>query len=233
MKKQLSKEDQDIVKEGKRDDFVFRLKSLNELGWKEGYNLIHDFCYSDIKLGLDDIKEILSVENKEFIDLFLREYILFDENDKRYLEIFINENLNNSDTEFVSDLIYFANDISLNLEYLSVLEIITKFGANENYIVLASLNYISNNVKFYYFDKIVVSFEKVINSSDYFHSEQILASLFLYRITHRIEYLDFIAELVELEIGNLDFLTNLLLDECYQEKYFNLNEVKGKIPRII
>lgn len=229
MKKQHNKEDLDIVKEVKRDKFSQIVKRLNYLSWKEGYEIIHDFCYSNIKLDLNIIKEILALENKDFIDLFLREYILFDEDDKAYLEFFINLNLNNSNTEYASDLIYFANDLSLNLKYKEVLELINRYASDENYLVLAAIVYVSNNIKYYYIEDIVSSFTKVVNSKDYFQSEQILASLTLYRITRKKLYLDFIVELIDYDKENLVFLTNLLGEESYQEKYFDLTEIKSKI----
>ncbi|MGS4344708.1 hypothetical protein ACKUSY_03705 [Myroides odoratus] len=219
------------VQEQNQDDFSATVKKLNHLTWKEGYDLIHAFCYTNTKLDLQLIQEIMELENKDFIDLFLREYILFDEEDKAYLETCINLNLNNSNTEYVSDLIYFANDLSLNLKYKEVIALINRYASDENYLVLAALVYVSNNIKYYYIEDIVSSFTKVVNSKDYFQSEQILASLTLYRITRKKHYLDLIAELIDYDKENLVFLTNLLGEESYQEAYFDLTEINRKIPQ--
>ena len=83
MKKQHNKGGLDTAKEEKRNDFASKIVLLDSLDWENGYRLIHDFCYSDIKLNLKEIKEILLLQNKDFIDLFLSAYILFD--DKDYL----------------------------------------------------------------------------------------------------------------------------------------------------
>jgi hypothetical protein len=231
MKKQQNKEGLDIVKEVKRDNFIRKIKEIDDLSWKEAYDIVHEFCYLDIKLDLNEIKQILCFKDKDLVDLFLREYILFDEDDRVYLELFINDNLEYENTEFVSDLLYFATDLSLNINYLKVLGIINKYSNDENYIVLGAIHYISNNIKYYYIKEIVSSFNKVVNSKDYFQSEQVLASISLYKITRKQSFLDFIVELIDYDNSNLVFLTNLLEEECFKEEYFDLTEIKSKVFR--
>jgi len=229
---QQNKETHDQVSEQNQADFREVVQKLNHLSWKEGYDLIHTFCYTNTKVDVSLIKEIMRLENKEFIDLFLREYVLFDEEDKAYLETCINLNLSHHNTEYVSDLIYFANDLALNLDYQKVLALIHKQAGNENYLVLAAINYISNHIKYYYIQAIVGAFNEVIHSKDYFHSEQILASLSLYKITHQVAYLEVIVELIEVDKENLTFLSNVLEGEAYQQEYFDLSVVKSKISNL-
>ncbi|WP_353100450.1 hypothetical protein [Myroides odoratus] len=229
MKHQRNKKDRDIVKEIRKDDFIKKINKIDDLSWKEAYDIIHDFCYSDIKLHLNEVKQILCFKNKDLIDLFLREYILFDENDKTYVELFINDNLDHKNTAFVSDLLYFATDLSLNINYLKVLNLIKKNAKDENYIVLAAIHYIANNIKYYYVEEIVSSFKIVVNSKDYFQSEQILASISLYRITGKQSFLDFITELIDYDKENLVFLNNLLTEKSYREEYFDLTEIRSKV----
>ncbi|WP_158963074.1 hypothetical protein [Myroides fluvii] len=226
MGKQQNKKPQDNIKAMKKDDFVKKIPKIDILSWKEAYTIIHAFCYSDTKINLNEIKQMLSLKDKDLVDLFLSTYILFDDNDKAYLELFINENLDHEDTAFISDLLYFATDWSLNINYLKVLNIIEKQAKDENYVVLGAINYIANTIKYYYIEEIVRSFNRVVNTKDYFQSEQILASISLYRITAKESYLDFIAELIDHDKDNLVFLTNVLREKSYQEAYFDLSEIK-------
>ncbi|MDR0227782.1 MAG: hypothetical protein LBI72_01745 [Flavobacteriaceae bacterium] len=226
MKEQNSRENQAIVREAKKDKLISRIPLLT---WDEDYNLLFDFCNSDIKLELNDIKRLLNIEDKSMIDVFLQEYILFDENDKAYLELFIDDNLEHENTEYVSDLLYFATDWSLNINYLKVLNLIKNHAKDENYVVLGAINYISNNIKYYYIEEIVSSFNSVVNSSDYFQSEQVLASISLYRITRKQSFLDFVVELIDYDNSNLVFLTNLLGEKSYREEYFDLTEIRHKV----
>jgi hypothetical protein len=232
MKKQQNKEGIDIVKEVKRDDFIHKIKEIDDLSWKEAYDIVHEFCYLDIKLDLNEIKQILCFKDKDLVDLFLREYILFDKDDRVYLELFINDNLEHENTEFVSDLLYFACDLSLNIDYLRVMSLIDSHVQDENYVVLGALNYISTNVKYYYINEIFSTMQKVFNSEKYYQSEQILASIILYRISNKTEYLIFIKELLLADEGNILFLTNLLKEEAYQEEYFNIKVFKEHLSML-
>lgn len=232
MKKQQNKVGIDIVKEVKRDDFIHKIKEIDDLSWKEAYDIVHEFCYLDIKLDLNEIKQILCFKDKDLVDLFLREYILFDKDDRVYLELFINDNLGHENTEFVSDLVYSACDLSLNIDYLRVMSLIDSHVQDENYVVLGALNYISTNVKYYYINEIFSVMGKVINSEKYYQSEQILASIILYRISNKTEYLIFIKELLLADEGNILFLTNLLKEEAYQEEYFNIKVFKEHLSML-
>lgn len=224
MKNLYNKEAQDIAKEEKIANFKATIENLNDLEFDIAYNLISDFCNSDIKLNLEDIKKILDLNDKNLIDLFLKEYILFDKGDKIFLENFIDNNLNHENKEFVSDLIYFADDIALNIDYREILKIVKSNENDQFYSVLASLIYLSNNIKLFYIAEIINSLEYVVNNSNYFQSEQIIASLLLYRITNKPYYLEFIQELIEYDKSNLDFLNNTLKNEMYDERYFNFIE---------
>ena len=137
MKKKHNKGDLGTAKEEKRNDFVSKIGLLNSLDWEIGYRLIHDFCYSDIKLNLKEIKEILLLQDKDFIDLFLSEYILFDDADKDYLELFIDESLSNTNTEFVSPSFLLKNQ---NLRYQQIL--VLKMGCQQEQLENQVLNMI-------------------------------------------------------------------------------------------
>lgn len=226
MKKQHNREDQDIVKEEKKDKLISRLSKLT---WEEDYNLVYDFCHSDIKLELNDIKKMLLIDDKSLVDVFLSEYILFDDEDKAYLIEYINDNLSHESTEFLSDLVYIANDLSLNIDYVKVLGLIIKYVGDENYVVLGALHYISNNIKYRYIEEIFEALEEVVNSTNYYQVEQILASITLYRVTNKVTYLDFVKELLLYDKDNAVFIVNLLKEEPYQEKYFN---VKTFVKRV-
>lgn len=85
-------------------------------------------------------------------------------------------------------------------------------------------------MKYHYLEEIVEALEFVINSSHYFQSEQVLASLTLYKITNKSTYLDFISELLEFDKTNLTFIANVLNETMYQSKYFDLENILKKIP---
>jgi hypothetical protein len=208
-----------------------KLKNIEDLPFTEGYNIIKNLCENKIKFSCEDIEFVLNLNEKELVVTFFSEYSLFSKHDFLQIEKFTNENLESENLDFVSDLIYFATDFGLDLNYNKILELIIIDKIDNDFIVLACLQYLHANIKLLYVDIIIKNLEHITNSSIYHQNEQLLASLILFRITHKINYLDFIIELVNYDNSNLEFLKNSLKDKSYDSRYFNLPNILKEINR--
>ncbi|WP_348812007.1 hypothetical protein [Flavobacterium maritimum] len=202
-----------------------KLKSIVNLPFIEAYNIIKKLCDDKIKLSFDEIEFILNLDEKELVAFFFSEYSLFDKEDFSQIENFTNSHLDNENLDFVSDLIYFATDFGLDLNYRKILELTIIEEIDNDFIVLACLQYLSLNIKLLYVDMIVKNLEHIRDTKIYHQNEQLLASLILFRITHKMNYLDFIIELIEYDESNLEFLKNCLKDKSYDSMYFNLPSI--------
>ncbi len=187
----------------------------------EANKIIRKLCEDRIKLTLDDINCILNLKETELVNSFFNEYSLFDREDFLLIERFINQNLEHADKDFVSDLIYFALDFGLDLEYKKIVSFLLIKEVDEDCLVLACLEYLSHNIKFLYIEELVKNLKYIRNTVIYHQNEQLLASLILFRVTHKSEYLNFIQELIEFDSSNLEFLNNTLKNEMYDERYFD------------
>ncbi|MNY10933.1 hypothetical protein D3C86_1439340 [compost metagenome] len=199
-----------------------KLQNIENLPFTEGLKILKTLCEDKIKLSNEDIEFILNLDEKELVVTFFSEYSLFDKDDFLHIEKFTNENLENDNLDFVSDLIYFAADFGLDLNYKRILELVIIEKTDNDFIVLACLQYLHLNIKLIYVDIIVKNLEHVTNNTIYHQNEQLLASLILFRITHKTNYLDFIIELIDYDNSNLEFLQNTLKDKFYDSMYFNL-----------
>ncbi|MCC9073226.1 hypothetical protein LNQ49_16740 [Flavobacterium sp. F-65] len=207
----------------------FKLKSIESLPFIEANNIINELCNDRIKFSKDDIEFVLNLNEKELIGTFFSEYSLFEYEDFLYIEKFINSNLDNSNLDFLSDLIYFATDFGLDINYKKILEFLLIDEIDNDFLVLACLQYLNANIKFIYVETIVKNLEVIRNNTIYHQNEQLLASLILFRITHQTNYLDFIIELVNYDATNLEFLNNTLKDKSYDSTYFNLPKILKNI----
>lgn len=207
------------------------LSEIGTLPYIEAYNKLSELLRSDLKLHHNDIKLILNWKEKQLITDFFNEYSYFSREDFTYLESFINLNLGHSNKDFVSDLIYFAMDFGLNLNYTEILSMIIIDEADEDCLVLGCLEYISMNIKFLYIDEIIEKLEYVINHTVYHQNEQVCAGMALYRITMKNSYLDFVQELIDYDETNLTYLNNTLKGEMYSEKYFDSSDFNTKVKR--
>lgn len=94
-----------------------KLKDIENLNFIEAHKIILQICKDRLYLSLDDISFILNLKNKELVESFLAEYAHFHEKELLYIENFINSNLEHENKEFLSDLIYFATDFGLDINY--------------------------------------------------------------------------------------------------------------------
>lgn len=202
---------------------------IDELPFEKANKELLDLLNRDTKFSLSDIDVVLNYNEKELVNIFFNEYKYFSREDLLFIEKFINENLNHVNKDFVSDLIYFALDFGLDLDYRKVLSILFIETEETDCLVLACVEYISMNLKFLYIEEIIEKLELIINKPVYHQNEQLLASLTLYRLTRKSNYLDFIQELINYDESNLNYLTNVLKSEMYNEKFFDYSEFYSKI----
>lgn len=202
-----------------------RLINIEELDFKEANLVILDLCKSKDRLSLNEIGLILNLKEKELVDSFLYEYALFNQEDLVFIENFINLNLENIDKNFVSDLIYFACDFGLDLNYKKIISFLLIEKEDNDCFVLSCLVYINNNIKFIYIEEIFKNLNYICDNTLYHQNEQLLASLVLFRITQKANHLDLIKELIENNERNLEFFNNILKEKMYSSKYFDLAEI--------
>lgn len=205
------------------------LKNLVNLDFFQANKIIINLCQDNVKLSLIDIDYIINLKDKVLINSFFNEYSQFDQNDFLLIESFINQNLDNKDKDFVSDLIYFALDFGLDLIYKKIISFLIINEADKDCFVLACLEYLSQNIKLLYIEKLVKNLKHIRNTIIYHQNEQLLASLLLFRITHKTEYLNFVQELIEFDKSNLEFLKKTLNGKIYSKEYFNYTVFNKKV----
>ena len=198
-----------------------KLLAINSMPFSEAVKLINELCNENIKLSLSQINFILNINEKELVNIFFDEYKYFDQKDFSLIEDFININLETENKNYLSDLIYFATDFGLNINYEKILSLLLVYGEDLECVVLGCLEYINKNVKFLYIEELVKNLEYVQNNIFYHQNEQLLASLILYRITHKAKYLDFITELLDSDESNLEILKNKLKEKMFTNDYFD------------
>lgn len=202
------------------------LKNIENKSFEEANEVILEICRKKIKLSPEDIIFILNFQEKELVNSFFYEYSLLDQKDFILIECFINSNLDNENKDFVSDLIYIALDFGLDLNYTKILSFLKIKEEDKDLIVLASLEYLHKNIKLLYCKELIESLEYVRNNDVYYQNEQLLASLILFRITHKNSYLTFIKELIKSDHSNLIYFENILKSEIYNALFFDLTEIK-------
>lgn len=199
-----------------------KLFGINEMSFNEAVKLINEICNTNAKLSLSEINFILNLNEKELVNIFFDEYKYFDQHEFLLIENFIDTNLETTNKDFLSDLIYFATDFGLNINYQKIISFLVIDEEDIDCLVLACLEYINMNVKFLYIEELIKNLEYIRNNILYHQNEQLLASLVLFRITHKIKYLDFINEMIEYDKSNLEFLKNKLKEKAYHNDYFDL-----------
>lgn len=208
------------------------LLEIAELPYKEAYKKLSELLREPVWFDLSHLEIITSWEEKQLITDFFDEYQYFSPDDLSYLERFINCNLDHANKDFVSDLIYFAMDFGLDLNYTKILSMLVIEKVDEDCLVLGCIEYISMNIKFLYLNEIIKKLEHVINHKVYRQNEQLCASMTLYRITMKNHYLDFVQELIDLDDTNLIYLNNTLKAEMYSENYFTIADFNKKVKRL-
>ena len=175
------------------------------------------------KLELNDVKYILEKANKLVIGDFLSDYQSFSTEMLDYIEGYINKNLNHPNRLFVSDLINYASDWGLNISYNKCIDFVTITGKDNDFVMLASIDYIFENLKMHYLDKIFNVFNQVLYGGiDYNHSCKIKVAFYLYRISHNSKYFMVLKEFMK-DGDSLDreILKNIMDAFYNNEDYFD------------
>lgn len=148
------------------------------------------------------------------------------------IELFIIERLDDPDRLYVSDLIEFAMDFGLNLPYEKCLGFLNVYKDDHTYVVLASIGYITANIRMLYIAEIVKGLEGVLNNPEQNQSSQIKAALGLFRITMKRRYLNDLMDLVVAgHPDNKDLMRNLLKWEYNHKRYFDYADTLHAICR--
>jgi len=195
------------------------IDSLNNISYVEANKMILGLIDSSTSISNENLIKILNLKERELVSTFLEEFENFSEEQFLSLEKYINDNLNLEDKDFVSDLIDFASDWSLNINYKKILSFLDIDNDKNHFIVLSSVNYITENIKLFYVKEIVAKMRNILDNSNYYQNTQISAALCLFRITHNKKYLLEIKGWFDID-ENKEFLSNKLKKEYYKTMYF-------------
>lgn len=196
------------------------IKEINSLSFIESNKILLNFIESSCKIKNKELRELLELKEKELVSTFLEGYEDFTNEQLKIIEDYINNNLNIDERDFVSDLIDFASAWVLNIDYKKLLFFLNNDSEDEHFVVLSTINYITENMKLFYVDEIVDRMKSILNNVNFFQNVQISAALCLFRVTHDKKYLFEIKEWFNDNDGNVLFLKNKLKLDYYKNKYF-------------
>ena len=176
------------------------------------------------ELKEEEILKVMAIQNKSVIGDFLVDYQHFNQYNLAHMSIFINEHLDDKDRLFVSDLIEFASYWEIIIPYSKCFEFLSVYGKDDDYVVLATLDYIYENLKISYIKDIVKAFEGILYNPKHMQSSQIKAAFILFRITMKKIYLKDLTNLVAIGNSNKILLRNILGLDWNQKEYFDYAE---------
>ena len=186
-------------------------------------------AYEELKEQKKISEKVLRVileqsDNKIFQGSFLEEFEYFTSSQLQMIEQFIYQHINNRDCLFVSSLIDCANFNHILSFHDICIEFIKR--KRNNLIVLSALDYLFEHMDFHDIDRIVTTFNRVLNNKKYYQNCQTKASFYLFRITHHQKYYDFLKSLI-LDGDEINYLVlkNSLQGMDYnKKKYFAYSE---------
>lgn len=183
-----------------------------------------EYIINQKKISLKILNHILNLEDKLVVGEFLEKFIYLSDEQLKSVENYIRMHIKDRDALFVSSLIESANVNSFLCFYNDFLNVI-RFRRND-LIVLAALDFIFENLQLDRIKDIVNTFRRVINNKSYYQNCQVIASLYLFRITYAKEYLIFLEELIMQggESNRLVLRNSLTLMEYNQQKYFSYHD---------
>ncbi len=192
----------------KISDAIIKTLNSNNFG-KANSQLIA--IVEDNILTINEIRQLLNLTNKLITYEFISRYKKFTKSQLKYIELFINRNLDNSNRLFVSDLIEFALLNNLNLNYDKCITFLSKFNHDDDYVQLAAIDYICENLKYNYIEEIFNSLSIIVSNKKCNKSAQLKSLFHLYKISHNPLYFEKIRELILFGPSNLkELLQNLL-----------------------
>ena len=201
------------------------IKTLNSEDYSVASKCLDNILKED-NLDSEDIKSLLTLNNKLIISDFIEGYGNFNQESLNIVEDFINKNLDHDDRLFVSDLIEFATIWNLSLNYKKCINFLKKYGNDEDYVLLAAIDYIFENLRISEIDEIYDSLYLILHNPESNQSAQVKAAFVLFRITGKKEFL---ADLIDLVInGHADnklLLGNILSLKHNGASYFEYFDI--------
>ena len=199
---------------------------------KEILSTIAQSEYGDAYSGLErllkinrisnkDLDIILHTGNKLLIGEFLELYDAFTESNLKLIESFINANLLHENRLFVSDLIEFASEWGLRINYDLLIGFLSVYKGDETYVQLASIDYVYRYMNLTKLDEIYNALYSILQNPRCNQSSQVKASFVLLRITNNEVFLE---DLIDLLINgckeNRELMKNMLSQHFNGPKYF-------------
>ncbi|MGS4344710.1 hypothetical protein ACKUSY_03715 [Myroides odoratus] len=198
-------------------------ESYINLTFEEGYKGILALASSKEKMTNKDISLLFTLQDKELISAFLERFSNFSKSNLKFIEKKIDRLLYSDNSDYVSDLLDFSILYGLNLDYTIVINLMKQKEESEHFVILSALQYVSENIKYYYIEEIFEALELIVDST---HQDniKILSLLILYKISHLDMYLDKIKKMINNE-QNIMYYTNRINNYDWDSKYFNYNKL--------
>ena len=189
--------------------------------FEESYKSFLEITKSARKISNKEIDVLFLIEEKELVNTFLEYFDYFSISNLIHIEKKINRLLFNRNREYVSDLIDFATFNGLNLNYMIILNSLSLVDEeDEHYVILSALQYISENIKYYYLEEIFDKLETVLESNCS-GNIKVISLLIMYKISHLDKYLVRIEEVLFNEEGALEFFKNRIENYDFEKEFFD------------
>lgn len=223
MKKEQENVIQDIVKIRKskimeNEENIIKILQTNEFN---SFYKVYDDLKEQKKVSDKILKEILELsDNTLFQGDFLEGFEYFTPSQLQIIELFIHQHINDKNNLFVASLIECANFNNILSIHSICIEFIKR--RRSHFIISAALDYLFEHMNFHDIQRVVSTFNRVLNNKKYYQSCQTAASFYLFRITLHQKYYEFLKNLV-LEGGEINHvvLKNKLQGMDYnKKKYF-------------
>jgi hypothetical protein len=139
---------------------------------------------------------------------------------------------NHSDSIFVSDLIEFSTYWGLSIPYEKCLSFLERWGDDDDYLALSSIDYILENLRYSYIDEIYKLLYSILHNPESNQSTQVKSAFALLRITGRKVFLTDLIDLVVNGNANNKLLLNNILSLKYNSSlYFDYYDIlKSMMP---
>ena len=147
------KNEEDIIKMFKSNEFNLHSKAYEELKEQK-------------MISNKALKEILELSNNRlFQGNFLEQFEYFTSSQLQMIEQFIHQHITDRDCLFVSSLISCANFNNILSFHDICIEFIKR--KRNNFVVLSALDYLFEHMNFHDIERIVTTFNRVLNNKKY------------------------------------------------------------------
>ncbi|MDR2224220.1 MAG: hypothetical protein LBE34_16005 [Flavobacteriaceae bacterium] len=200
------------------------------LTFEEGYKGILELALNKEKVENKNLSILFMLSEKELINVFLENFGGFSKSNLGFIEKKINKSLFDNNRDYVSDLIDFSIFKGLYLDYNIILDLVKQKNEDEHFVILSALQYLSENIKYYYIEEIFECMESIVDSK---HKDnlKILSLLILYKISHLDIYLNRIEKMLFNE-DNVVYFTNRIKNYDFEEQFFNNEKLLSIIEKL-